>query len=674
MAKQQPDQRKKQPAKTAAATVQSSPTLAIPEFFSNYQLQSLVIFALAFVVYIGTLGHQFVQDDAIVITDNMFTQKGLGGINGILTKDTFFGFFKVEGKDFLVSGGRYRPFTLVLFALVYQAVGANPFVFHALTVALFAATCVVLYHTLRRLLEPTTGEGYAAISAWIAAVLFAVHPIHVEVVANVKGCDEIVTLLGSLGALWFTLKAFDTNSAKWSWVAALIFFFACMSKENAVTYLAVVPLALWYFRRADMGRIVSLTLPLLAAFLVFFVIRGNILHWRFGGAPLELMNNPYIKWVGNGWVHASAAEKFATIFYTLGKYILLLFLPHPLTHDYYPNHVGLMSFSNLSVLASIAAYIGLAVYAVKNMKERSIISFGILYYLLTLSIVSNLVFPIGTNMGERFAFMPSVGFCLILSVGVLKLVRTDSGWDSSKFNTALAIAALIGAAYTVKTFTRVPAWKTNEKLFFTDFATSSNSAKIRNACGGILFDKARVEKDETKRKEYCRQAIPHLDKALEIYKDYADAYISRAGCHLLVGNYEQSVADYRTAVNFQPQNERAKQSLATALRETGKMYGEKRGDLANAMKFLNESWQYDNKSTQSAETARLIGVAYGIGQNHKEAINWFQKAVDLEPSNASNLFDLGTAYRMAGDQAKSQELYTKAQQLDPQILQKKGQR
>jgi Flp pilus assembly protein TadD len=676
MAKTRPNTGNKSPNNThssqaATANLAADGNFSVPEFFANYRLQSLVIFAIAFVVYIGSLGHQFVQDDAIVITDNMFTQKGAEGIGGILTKDTFFGFFKVEGKAQLVSGGRYRPLTLIIFALVYQLAGPNPFVFHLLTVLLFAATCVLLYHTLRTLIAPKFGTGYAALVAWIATVLFAVHPIHTEVVANVKGCDEIVTLLGSLGALWLTLKAYDTNEAKWGWMGAIVFFLACMSKENAVTYLAVVPLALWVFRGADLGKMFSHTLPLFVGFLVFFIIRGTILHWKFGGAPLELMNNPYIKWTGNGWAHIDFGAKMATIIYTLGKYILLLFVPHPLTHDYYPNHIAIKSFGDPAVLGTLVVYAGLIYYAIKGVKERSILGFGILYFLLTLSIVSNLIFPVGTHMGERFAFMPSVGFCLIAAAFIVGFMRSNNVWDIAKLTMPLAITGLIGAAYAYKTFSRVPAWETNEKLFFTDFTTSFNSAKIRNACGGVLFDKARVETDEAKRKEYSLQAIPHLDKALEIYKDYSDAYVSRGGAHLLAGNYEKSVADYRMAVKLQPEKATFKESLATALREAGKNAGEKRGDLPAALKYLQEAWQYKNTDV---ETARLLGVAFGVSQNHAEAIKWFSTAVDLEPANASNIFDLGTAYRMSGDMAKAQELYTKAQQLDPQIMSKKGQK
>ena len=90
----------------ASKAAQSGGYSQIPGFFSNTLLQSGLIFGIAFLLYANTLTHGFVLDDAIVITDNMYTQQGVKGIGGILSNDTFFGFFKVEGKEVLVSGGR----------------------------------------------------------------------------------------------------------------------------------------------------------------------------------------------------------------------------------------------------------------------------------------------------------------------------------------------------------------------------------------------------------------------------------------------------------------------------------------------------------------------------------------------------------------------------------------
>jgi len=84
------------------------------------KIVSALLMIFCFLLYGNTLNHDYTQDDAIVIYDNMYTTQGISGIPGILKYDTFKGFFKVEGKDKLVSGGRYRPFTLIMFALEWQ--------------------------------------------------------------------------------------------------------------------------------------------------------------------------------------------------------------------------------------------------------------------------------------------------------------------------------------------------------------------------------------------------------------------------------------------------------------------------------------------------------------------------------------------------------------------------
>ncbi len=644
----------------------SSPTvsLLLPDFFTNIRLQSLLIFGFALLLYANTLGHGFVLDDSIVITDNMFTKQGVQGISGIFSKDTFFGFFKVEGKETLVSGGRYRPMTLALFALIYQMFGENSLVFHLLTVLLFGATCVVLYRVLLRLFA-NQGHTVAALLAWMATMLFVAHPIHTEVVNNIKGCDEIVTLLGCLTALGCTFKALDTGKTGWKLAAGTVFFLACLSKENAAAFVIIIPLALWFSRPATSNAdrdqspsIVAASWPVWAAFALFFILRGSILHWEFGAAAADLMNNPFLKFNGTGWVPFEPVEKLATIFYTLGKYILLLLVPHPLTHDYYPRVIGIVSFANPMVLFSLAAYGYLGYQAVVGLRQRDPAQFGIWVFLLSLSIVSNFLFPIGTNMGERFAFMPSVGFCIAVAALLIRLV------NGSNLKTVLIGLGVVLALFSLKTVVRNTAWSSNEKLFFADVGTSDNSAKIHNACGGILFDRASKETNPEKRLDLCRQSVVHLTKALEIYPNYKDAFISRGGANYYLKNYDAAISDYRQAVRFGPDDPRWKTYLAMALRDGGQYQGEQKRDMSTAQQYLTESWQINN---QDPQTARLLGVVNGIQAKHPETIAWFQKAVALDPKNASYLFDLGTAYYASGD-AVNGELYRRqAIAMDPKL-------
>jgi tetratricopeptide (TPR) repeat protein len=505
---------------------------------NNTRLISMLVFGFAFLLYANTLGHGFVLDDQILINQNTFTQQGISGIPGIFSKDSFYGYLHMEGKETMVAGGRYRPLSVALFAIVFQVFGLHAFVFHLLTVLLFAATCVVLYQTLRRLLQ---GHAESDLVAGIATVLFAAHPVHTEVVANIKGCDEILSLLGSLAALWCLLKAIDTGKSTWNILAGFVFFLACLSKENAVTFVVVAPLALWFFRPVSGGGIVRQAWPMWTAFLLFFVIRGTILHWNFGVEGNEWMNNPFLKSVSGQMVACSPFEKLATILFTLGKYALLLVFPHPLTHDYYPKHIELMGFSSPWVLLSLALYAAAGWYALSGFRKKDPVRFGILFFAITLSIASNLVFPIGTFMGERFLFMPSIGFCLIVATLLTRL-------EGPARRPAMVALGIIVALFSLKTIIRNPAWASNEALFIADMNVSANSAKLQNDYALTLLAQTDQERDPAKLRDLAEKSAGFYQKALDLYPTYRDAFIGLGRCNFLLKRYDASVAAYTEAL------------------------------------------------------------------------------------------------------------------------------
>ena len=90
-------------------------------------------------------------------------------------------------------------------------------------------------------------KALSASLAFAAALLFVAHPLHTEAVANIKGRDEIMALLGSLAALYFSLRSYHSGKLGWEALAALSFLIGIFSKENAITFLAIVPLTYWFF-------------------------------------------------------------------------------------------------------------------------------------------------------------------------------------------------------------------------------------------------------------------------------------------------------------------------------------------------------------------------------------------------------------------------------------------
>lgn len=619
-----------------------------------------VLFGLSFLLYLNTLSHSYTQDDAIVITDNMYTTAGFSGIPGILTKDTFYGFFKEEGKAQLVAGGRYRPLSLVLFALEVELFGQRPWVGHLMNALFYGLTVVVLYLLLFRLFRLRYGEKVAYTVALVAGLLFATHPVHTEVVANIKGLDEILALLGSLGALYLSLRAYRRKRASLHWVAGGVFFLALLSKENAITFLAVAPLTFYIFTRADLRRILVQSLPFVLAALAFLFIRFSILGWSLGEPPMELMNNPHLKIVNGQWVPFTFSERLATVTYTLGKYLQLLVFPHPLTHDYYPRQIDLMSWSDLRVILSLLLYLGMGVYALLGLRRRKPLSYGILFYLITLSIVSNLFFPVGTHMSERLIFMPSVGFSIVIGVLVWRLLETRP----QLLRPVLIGLGVIGLLFSIKTITRNQVWQDNYTLFLTDVQTSPNSAKLRNAAGGELLTQSLNVSDPDQQRTMRTEAVGHLQEAVRLHPTYKNAYLLLGNAYNYLQQYEPSIAAYQQALQLDGGYELAQQNLAVTYRDAGKYYGEQQGDLQQALRYLQQAYQMQ---PQDYETLRLLGVAHGMSGQQQQAIDYFTKAAEIEPQNADAWYNLGAAYFQSGQAEVGQVYIDRAKTLDPDI-------
>lgn len=667
----------------AKAKKQAKPTNPIktsipyPPWVSQVRLHKIALFMLSLLCYVNTTSLDYALDDAIVIHDNMFTTDGVSGIGGILGKDTFFGFFKEEGKAQLVAGGRYRPLSLVTFALEWELFAdsapdqntpasqlGRPWISHLINALLFAATVLLLYSVIHLLFKSRFDASAAAIVALVTASIFAAHPIHTEAVANIKGRDEILALMGSLGALYFSLCALQEKKALFHLLAGVVFFLGLLAKENAITFLAVIPLSIYYFNSTNISKIFSSLGPYIVASALFLVIRFSILGVSIGDPPMELMNNPFLKVENNQWVPFSPGEKAATITYTLGKYLQLLVFPHPLSHDYYPRQVDIMSWGDWQVILSLLLYLGMFIYALFGLKRRDPISYAILFFLATLSIASNIVFPIGTNMSERLVFMPSVGFCLF--IGILSFRLLDR--KRIAFSALVPILALILVLLSIKTITRNYAWKNNYQLFTTDIEVAPNSAKLRNATGGELVAQSQKQENQGRRDNMLQEALGHLEEAVRIHPTYKNAWLLKGNAHLYLKQYDDAINAYQKSLNIDPNYKEARNNLGIAYTEAGQYYGEQVNDLPTALNYLQQAFKL---RPNDFNTIRLLGVASGMTGNATEAIRLFTKCTVLQPNNASAWFDLGVAYLNAKDEAKANEAFNKAKRIDPDIESKR---
>jgi tetratricopeptide (TPR) repeat protein len=584
----------------------------------------IVIALTAFIIYANTLGHGYVLDDRMVIIENRFVHAGFNGVPDLLRYDSMRGYLDDDTR--YLAGGRYRPLSMVLFAATYQFFGMNPAVGHFIAIALYALCAMLLYTVLNRLLPlgPDTRRYWSV--PMIATMLFTLHPVHTEVVANIKSCDEILALLGALAAWYVAIRSVQQPRIAWLIGSGASFFLALLAKESAITFLPVVPLALVMFLRQPLRRVLTAISPLLIASALFVAIRFAVVGFH-SPQTHELLNNPFIA--------ASGTQKWATIARALWEYARLLVFPHPLTYDYYPYQIPLVYWTDWRALGAVALYAGLLVYALRSIRSVNPIAFGIILYLCTLSIVSNLVFPVGTFMAERFLFAPSIGYTLALAAAGIGLQKRVPAW------LVPMILVAVAAFYTLKTVSRNTVWKSDEILTATDVKVSANSASANASAADFLIIRAQKAIDPRLRQSLIDTAFNYLHRAIRIHPRYERAYAMIAENYdRLKSNPDSALYFYRRLYEFSP----AWPNVAYNLGTLRLMH--KPAELDSAGFFLGRATQM---FPMYAGAWKNLGVCFFYRKEYPRAGECFAKAFALDPNDRSALTNAITAYNNAGD-------------------------
>jgi Flp pilus assembly protein TadD len=621
-----------------------------------------IIFTFTFILYGNTIPNDFALDDGIVITKNEFTKKGVKGIIDILSYDTMAG---EHGKkvDF-VAGGRYRPLSVVMFALFWDVWGENSHLYHLLNVILYAFTGILIFMVFNKLLihhslRPYIPKWYFAIP-FLTTLMFIGHPIHTEIVANIKGADEILTLIGSLAGIWFTLKYLDKYKIIYLILSFLCFFAGLMSKENSITFLAVVPLAVYFFTDKPAKKVLIAMIPLLLATAAFLYLRYITIGFSSKGTEHELMNNPF--------VDANFSQRYGTVFYTFWFYIKLLFFPHPITWDYYPYYIPLVSLDEPRSVLPMLFYIALGIYALIGLrKKNNIIAFGLWVYFATLSIVSNLLFSIGAFMSERFMYLPSLGFCLIIT---FLLVRKLPEYLLSKYNLSpnkirnivIACFSVIFILYGLKTITRNFNWKDNYTLFTHDVKISKGSAKGLTTAGEQLVIKGMAEKDSVQRSNYFTLAIEYLEEAMRIHPRYIAARLDLGIAYEKKNkNYQKAVDLYISTIELKPDYDKAYNNINVIF------YNIKTPESVDFQ--LNTYERLYKINPNRADVNYVLGSLSGAYKHDlKRSIFHLERAIQLDKNLVDAYADLGVAYGVSGDYKKACEILEIAYKLRPEYL------
>ncbi|MBL7818792.1 MAG: hypothetical protein JNL70_27585 [Saprospiraceae bacterium] len=523
---------------TKASTTTPSIRAVKSAFFKENALVLAILSVLAFALYISTVRFDYALDDTMVITGNKFTQRGFDGIGDIFRYESFRGYLG-EQKN-LLEGDRYRPLSIATFAAEVSLFGkGNKAAGHFINVLLYVLTAILLYRVLLFMFPPKNTEGVNDESKLaqfftiptLATALFIAHPLHTEVVANIKGRDEILALLGELGAIYFTFKYLNEKSSKYLFASFSTFLVGIFSKESAITFLAVVPLTAHFFTKASMGDKLKVTLPVIAGTLFYLMMRINAIGYLLDGKEVtDLMNNPFYG--------MSLGERLATVFYTLLLYLKLHIFPHPLTHDYYPFHIPKMTWSDWQSLLSLALHIGLVAVILRGWQKRTVWAYAAAFYLATLSIVSNIFVSVGTFMNERFVYHASLGFCI--AVAYLLTAVLDKNNEKGLKIVGLGIASLLLIGFSVKTLMRVPDWYSGATLNASAIRYSPNSARANCFYAISIWEdkylKLPANATDAQKKALLDEMKPYFDRSLEILPKYSAALKMTAG---MAGEYHK---------------------------------------------------------------------------------------------------------------------------------------
>lgn len=644
-------------------------------FIKKRNLFPVIILTVSVLIYCNTLFNRYALDDSIVITDNIFVKKGFAGIKDIFTTETFTGFFKQKKE--LVQGGRYRPLSVATFALEYELWGLKPGISHTINIFLYSLLCLLLFKTVQQVLIFLGIEQKSRGIAFLATLIYSVHPVHTEVVANLKGRDELLTVLFFLWSLLLFLQYLEKPLLKKAILSGLFLFIALLSKENALALIPVILLlfVIKYskvsFKKFSLGFLI-----LSAASLIYMIIRFKIAGGFSAPETNELMNNPYLL--------ASTQQKTATIMYTQLIYFKLLFFPHPLTYDYYPYHITLHNWSDPWVLLSLTLHFPIVFYGIIKMKSKPVLSFGILFYFITLLPVSNLIVNIGSFMNERFLFLPSIGFTLLLGAFFYHLlIHSHKKW-SLGFIVCIYMALI--TSFSVKTIVRNTQWKDNYTLFTHDVMVSKNSAKGNCTAGGALLEKAQEITDPNEREKLLIRSIKHLNHSISIYPNYVDALLLLGNAHFeLDKNLPEVLKYYKKLLMLAPGHDVALNNLKKMLAlsdnadyrksgyiylltwlpedfdvnyQLGVTYGKMLNQLDSSRLFLKRALKVrpDSKTVN-----RDLGVAFAMSSQYLESLSYFEKALQLDPEDPENYINLGITYQNLGRLHEAKAMFEKAE-------------
>lgn len=544
--------------------------------------------------FAGTLGHGFALDDVSEVVRNDHV-RSLADVPRLFTEGAWDG-----AGD---TNPIYRPLTSATYALQYALGGLSPLGFHLGNVLLHAIASLLVLALGRRL-------GLSLAAATLGAAIFAVHPVHVEVVANVAGRkDSLATALVVAAVLAHDLAL--RRAGAWVALAVLTVAAALFAKESGAAAIGAAFAWTLLVDRGPWREARARTVAVFGAYAVVFALYLLARRAAVGsfGVPLSLI--PYAE---NPLAHEGIATRLLTATGVLGRGLALLVFPRTLSPDYSYEAIPLIRSPLDPVLLASAAVLAVAAVAAARAARRwPALAFCAAWYAIGVFPASNLLAKVGTVFGERLLYLPSAGFCLAAAALGVHAAQAAADRLPGARHAATAVAAAVLLALTARTVAYAAVWRDEVSLFGEAVRAQPRSAKAHQLLGAALMEVGRVDEGVA--------ALETADRMLARLPD------PRAEARVSLG----------VAYERQGRLDRAEQVYEEILRA--------RADQPDAL------W-------------RLGVVRWSQGRRAEGARLW-ERAIEVDPGHARAMTDLGIASAARGDVAAAERLWLRAAEVDP---------
>ncbi len=490
---------------------------------------ALAIGLLGSLLFMGSLDHGFVMDDGGLIKTNRLS-RGVEQLPEIFRTDYWYP--KMES-------GLYRPLAKASYVLNWELGGLDPWGFHLFNVLLHGVVCALVFLFLLRVTADRVVSG-------LAALLFAVHAAHTEVVANITfGRPELITgVLALLCAIsYLSIRPDHAWPARaWRLASSMVaLFLAMLSKESAVTILGVIGLYDVCYRTSaehPLWQRIWLTLRerTLGYYLPLCSVVAGYMLFRVVALSGQKVTPPHIQ-IDNPIVGLDQPWRLLNALYVTLHYVWMLIFPYRLSYDYSYEAIPLItSLADPKLWLMLAVVAAAAFGTVRAYQRQRTVFFGIAFFLLTFSVVSNVFVLIGTVFGDRLAYFPSIGFCLVAAVGLRAASQTLGRQHAAAVLAVLATSIL--GLHMWRAIDRTADWVDEYTLYTHDAGVVTGSTKAQNNAGAIRI----------KAKEF-EEGLALLQRAIDIAPlGYHTPYYTSGVTLSTLGRDEEAMVMYEAAL------------------------------------------------------------------------------------------------------------------------------